>query len=99
MTTTSELRSQLESKGEEISNIAHQIEDRIEAYVDWPGIVREHPMESLGVAAVAGLILAGSSGSILKFLFRQVGTIAQAAVTAAVVASVSKPQEPTVGAI
>jgi hypothetical protein len=93
MTTTSELRSQLETKGEEISSIAHQIEDRIESYVDWPGIVREHPMESIGVAAVAGLILAGSAGSITKFVLKQLGTIVQAGITASVVAAITAKAE------
>jgi len=89
MTTTSELRSRLESQGEEISQIAHRIEDRIEEYTDWPNIVRQYPLQAIGVAAGAGLLLSGAGGMIIRQLVRQVGTMAQASVTAAIVAAIT----------
>jgi hypothetical protein len=92
MTTTSELRSQLESKGEEISNLTHQIEERIESYVDWQGIVRERPLQSVGIAALAGLVISGSTGPIMKVLGKQVIGLAQAGITTAIVAALSKPE-------
>lgn len=89
MTTTSELRSKLESQGEEISQIAHQIEDRIEEYTDWENIVRQYPLQALGVAAGVGVLLSGAGGMIVRQLVRQVGTMAQASVTAAIVAAIT----------
>lgn len=91
MTTASELRSKLESQTEEIGNIAHKIEDRIEAYVDWPGMVRQHPFQSVGIAAIVGLFLAGANRPILRGVGKQIGTLAQAGITAAVMAAVNKP--------
>lgn len=89
MTTTSELRSRLERQGEEINRLAHRIEDRLESYTDWPGLVRQYPLQSLGVAVVAGLMLTGSGGSILRGFGKQLGTVAQAAITAKVMSTLN----------
>ena len=94
MTTASELRSKLESQGEEISNIAHKIEDRLEAYIDWRGLVRQHPLESIGVAAIAGFLLSGSSGFLIRGVGKQVGTLVQAGITASIMSTVSKQFNP-----
>lgn len=88
MTTTSELRSKLERQSEEISQIAHRLEDRLETYIDWPGMVRQHPFQSLGVAALAGVVLSGSSGPIMRGLGQQLGTLIQATVTATIMSSI-----------
>lgn len=93
MTTTSELRSQLENKGEEISQITHKIEERIESYTDWPGIVREHPFQSIGVAALVGVVLSGSTGSLMKLVGKQALTLVQAGLTAGVVSMLNKSQQ------
>lgn len=77
MTTTSELRNQIENKGAEISQIAHQIEGRIESYVDWKGMVQERPIESIGIAVGAGLVLSGAAGPLLRIVGHQVGVIAK----------------------
>jgi hypothetical protein len=90
MTTTSELRSKLESQGEEITHIAHKIEDRLESYIDWPGIVRQHPFQSIGVAAAVGLIFSGSSSSVFRGVGQQVGGLVQAGVTAAIMSTFNK---------
>jgi hypothetical protein len=95
MTTTSELRAQLENKGEEISQITHKIEERIESYTDWPGIVREHPFQSIGAAALVGVVLSGSTGSIMKLVGRQAATLLQAGLTAAVMSALNKSQQTT----
>lgn len=92
MTTTSELRSRLESKGEELSQIAHRLEDRIDEYKDITGLVRQYPLQSIGVAAGLGLLLSGSGGFIIKQVLRQVGLIAQAGAMAAVVSVLSEPK-------
>lgn len=89
MTTTSELRSRLESQGEEISNIAHEIEHRIEEYTDWESLVRQYPLQSLGVAAGVGLLLSGAGGMLMRQAVKQVGTMAQASITAAIVAVIT----------
>lgn len=90
MTTTSELRSKLESKGEEVSQIAHQIEDRLENLSDWPGIVRLHPMQAVGAAAIVGLLLSGSRGGFLRLLSRQLEGIVKTSATAFVVSAVNQ---------
>lgn len=92
MTTTSELRSRLESKGEELSQIAHRLEDRIDEYKDITGLVRQYPLQSIGVAAGLGLLLSGSGGFIIKQVLRQVGLIAQAGAMAAVVSALNEPK-------
>jgi hypothetical protein len=99
MTTTSELRSKLESKGEEISEITHKIEERIESYVDWPGIVREYPLQSIGVAAVVGLVVSGATGSIMKLLGKQAITLLQAGITAGVVSMINKSQQESISSV
>lgn len=77
MTTTSELRSQLETKGEEISNIAQKIENRIEEYVDWKGMVQQRPLAAVGIAMGVGLVLSGSAGPIVKMVGKQAGLLAK----------------------
>lgn len=94
MTTTSELRSKLESQGEEINHIAHKIEDRLESYIDWPGIVQQHPFKSVGVAAAVGLLFSGASGSVFRGVGQQVGTLVQAGVTAAIMSAFSNANSP-----
>lgn len=94
MTTTSELRSRLERQTADISHIAHRIENRLEEYIDWPGMVRQYPLQSLGVAALAGLFLTGASGPIGRSVVKQVGTLVQAGITATIVSSVSQLTKP-----
>jgi|GEM_PF-4226271 len=94
MTTTSELRSQLERQSEEINQIAHRLEDRLEAYIDWPGMVRQHPFQSIGVAALAGVVLSGSGGTIMRGIGQQLGTLIQATVTATIMSSVGNLNKP-----
>ncbi|MGG2357288.1 hypothetical protein, partial [Salmonella enterica] len=62
MTTTAQLHRNLEEKQAEITGIARQIEHRLDAYRDWPQLVRKHPLESVGLAVGAGLVLSNSTG-------------------------------------
>jgi len=89
MTTTSELRAKLERQGEEISRITHRIEDRLETYKDWPGMVRQYPLQSVGIAAVAGVLLSGAAGPLVRNMGKQVGGLLQASITATIVSSLS----------
>jgi hypothetical protein len=93
MTTTSELRSKLEAKGEEVSRIAHKIEDRIDQYKDWQGTVRQYPFQSIGVALGLGLLLSGAATPILKAVSREAGgvmsTLVKSSLTAAVANSIA----------
>jgi hypothetical protein len=89
MTTTSELRAKLDRQGEEISRLTHRIEDKLETYKDWPGLVRQYPLQSLGIAAAAGLMLSGASTPILRGVGKQLGTLLQASITASIVSGVS----------
>ena len=82
MTTTADLRSKKERQEQEITDIAHRIENRIESYKDWHTIVREFPLQSLGVAVGAGILLTGSGSRILGFAAKQAVTLAQAGITA-----------------
>jgi len=82
MTTTSELRSQAEAKGEEISQTVRKIEDRIEEAVDWKGLVRQKPLESIGVAVGVGLLFSGAAAPLLGIVGRQAGTILKGSLTA-----------------
>jgi len=91
MTTTSELRSRLEHKGEELSEIAHRLEDRIGEYKDIQALVRQYPLQSFGVAAGVGLLLSGSGGMIVRQVFKQVGLLAQAGITAAILSALNEP--------
>ena len=90
MTTTSELRSRLESKGEEVSQIAHRLEDRIGEYKDITGLVRQYPLQSFGVAAGVGLLLSGSGSLIIRQAFKQLGLLAQAGITAAILSALNE---------
>ncbi len=92
MTTTSELRSQIERKGEEISQIAHKIETRIEEVVDWKSLVRERPQASLAVAFGTGLLLSGMSRVLLQFAGRQTLAVAKSSAVAYLMAQVQKRQ-------
>lgn len=89
MTTTAELRSKRERKEQEISDIAHRIEDRIEAYKDWHKIVHDYPLKSLGVALGAGFLFSGLGGGLLKFGLRQVEGVVRASIVAYVLATLS----------
>jgi len=82
MTTTSELRSQVEAKGEEISQTVQKIETRIGDYVDWKGMVQQKPLESLGIAMGVGLVLSGAAAPLLTVVSRQAGTIVKGSITA-----------------
>ncbi len=90
MTTTAELRSKKAQQEQEISAIAHRIEDRIESYKDWHTIVREYPLQSLGVAVGAGILLTGSGNKMLGFAVRQTASIAKAGITAYLLAWLSE---------
>lgn len=89
MTTTAELRSKRERKEQEISDIAHRIEDRIESYKDWHKVVQDYPLQSVGVAVGAGLLFTGFGGGLLRFAFRQAEGIVRASVVAYVMATLS----------
>lgn len=82
MTTTSELRAEIETKGEEISRIAHKIESRIEHYTDWRGLVQERPLVAVGIALGAGLLLSGATAPMFRIAAKQAGTIARGGATA-----------------
>ena len=93
MTTTSDLRNQVDAKGEEISKIAREIETRVEEYIDWKRIVQEKPLESVGVAVGLGLLFSGSLAPILRGVGAQVGTIARGSLTAYLVSLVARKAE------
>lgn len=93
MTTQAELRSKLERKEQEISDIAHKIEDRIESYTDWKAMVNDYPLQSVGIAVGAGLLLTGAGGGLMKFLFRQVASVAQAGALAYIAALLTENTE------
>jgi hypothetical protein len=82
MTTTSELRAEIETKGEEISRIAHKIESRIEHYIDWRGLVQERPLAAVGIALGAGLLLSGATAPLFRIAAKQAGTIVKGGATA-----------------
>ncbi|HEY9686535.1 MAG TPA: hypothetical protein V6C52_06130 [Coleofasciculaceae cyanobacterium] len=82
MTTTSELRAEIETKGDEISQIAHKIESRFEYYTDWRGLVQERPLVSVGIALGAGLLLSGAAVPLFLIAAKQAGTIARGGATA-----------------
>lgn len=89
MTTTAELRSQRDRKEQEITEIAHRIEDRIESYKDWKQLVHDFPLQSVGVAVGSGLLLTGFGGGLLRFAFRQAEGVVRASVVAYVLATLS----------
>ena len=95
MTTASELKAKLESQNEEVGRIAHQIEERLEAYTDWPSQVRQHPFQSVGIAALAGLALGGANRSLMQGVGRQVGSLILAGLTASLVAAVNRAAQPS----
>lgn len=89
MTTTAELRSKRERKEQEISDIAHRIEDRIESYKDWHQVVQDYPLQSVGVAIGTGLLFTSFGGGLFRFAFRQVEGLVRAGVLAYVIATLS----------
>lgn len=68
MTTKSELRSKIAAQNAEISQIAHRIEDRVESYRDWKAMVRQRPLQSLGIAMGVGFLLAGAGRSLFGLM-------------------------------
>ncbi len=90
MTTASELKAKLESQNKEVGRIAHQIEERLETYADWPSKVRQHPFQSVGIAVVAGLALGGANRSLIQGAGKQVGSLLHAGLTASLVAAVNR---------
>ena len=89
MTTTAELRSRRERKEQEVSELAHRIEDRIESYKDWRKTVQDYPIKSVGVALGAGLLVTVFSGGLLRFGLRQVEGVVRASLAAYVLATLS----------
>jgi hypothetical protein len=82
MTTTSELRAEIDTKSEEISRIAHKIEDRIGHFTDWRSLVQERPLAAIGVAVGVGVVLSGAGAPLFRVAARQAGTVARGGATA-----------------
>lgn len=93
MTTTAELRSKRDLKEQEITDIAHRIEDRIDFYKDWQKMVRDYPLQSMGIAVGAGLLVSGVGGGLLRFGFRQVEGLVRAGIMAYILAWLSDSGE------
>jgi len=81
MTTTEELREQIERKQDEISVVAHKIESRIEEYKDWQTTVRQHPFVMAGAAVGLGLVISGAAWPVLRFAGRQGRVLLKSVVT------------------
>jgi hypothetical protein len=94
MTTTSELKARLENQSEELGEIAHKIENRLEQYTDWKSWVRQHPWQSLGAAFGLGLVFSGAAQPVLKSAYKQVSTTA-ATGAVAYLSAVAKELLPT----
>ncbi len=76
MTTMGELRSKRHIKEQEITEIAHKIEDRLDFYRDWQERVKDAPLRSIGYALGAGFLVgSGLSGG----WFRPVTNLAKLA--------------------
>jgi len=54
-----QLRSEIESSKEAITDTIKRIDDHIHRAVNWREQVREHPFVALGAAAVGGVLIAG----------------------------------------
>lgn len=74
MPTPAELRARLENEGEELRQITRKIENRIEDYKDWRGIVKRYPLPCVGVAVAAGILMSGGAASvpILALAYQQI---------------------------
>lgn len=57
--TAEEIRQEISNHREAISNTINRLDDRIQEAVDWRTHVADHPYVALGIAAGAGLIVAG----------------------------------------
>lgn len=80
MTTMGELRSQRNAKEQEITEIAHRIEDRLDFYRDWQERVKASPLRSFGFVLGAGFLVgSGISGNLLQGLIRPIVNMAQLA--------------------
>jgi hypothetical protein len=86
MTTTAELRSKRDQKEQEITDIAHRIEDRIDFYKDWQKMVRDYPLQSMGIVLGAGFLMSGMGGGLLRFGFRQAEGLFRAGLMAYILA-------------
>jgi len=54
-----QLRNEIESSKEAITDTIKRLDEHIHRAVDWRAQVREHPFVALGAAAVGGVLLAG----------------------------------------
>ncbi len=80
MTTMGELRSKRHIKEQEITELAHKIEDRLDFYKDWQERVKDSPLRSFGFALGAGFLLgSGLSGNVLRGLIRPLVQVTQLA--------------------
>jgi hypothetical protein len=80
MTTMGELRTKRNVKEQEITEIAHKIEDRLDFYKDWQQRVKDSPLKSFGYVLGAGFLLgSGLSSGLLQDLIRPVVRVAQLA--------------------
>jgi hypothetical protein len=91
--TVNDIKAEIGQKGEEITQIAHQIEDRIEEYVDWKGIVQKQPLTSVAASVGVGLLFAGALNPVLRFAVGQLGVVAQAVIMAFVVEKLKEREE------
>lgn len=82
MTTTSDLRSRLESQEAELHDITQKIEHRLEEYVDWKGLVHHHPLKSIGAAVGIGFVLSGAVAPLLNVIAKNAGATITASSTA-----------------
>lgn len=89
MTTTAELRSKRDQKEQEITDIAHRIEDRIDFYKDWQKMVRDYPLQSMGIALGTGFLVSGAGGGLLRFGLRQAEALFRAGLMAYILAWLS----------
>jgi hypothetical protein len=90
MASIPELKSEIQHKNEEISQIAHQIEDRIEHYVDYKGMVARRPFVSVAACIGVGLLFSGALAPIVRLAGREVGGIAKAALMTAASAKIAQ---------
>ncbi|WP_373531161.1 hypothetical protein [Vampirovibrio sp.] len=93
MTTTAELRSKRDQKEQEITDIAHRIEDRIDFYKDWQKMVRDYPLQSMGIAMGAGLLVSGMGGGLVRFGLRQAEGLVRAGLMAYLLAWLNDASE------
>ncbi len=94
MTTTSELKARLEDQSEELNQIAHRIEDKVEEITDWKTFVKRRPFLSVGIGIGLGILFSGAAKPVVKASYQQ-ATSTIAATSVAYVASLLKNWDPT----